>query len=228
VKGAIGFGFPTVSTPFLALFVDLKEAVVLLILPNIAMDSVQALRRGDLWVTARRFAVLVLFGAGGTMVGTRLLTVLSARTAMLVLGLTLLSFLALNATRWTPRVPPGAERWLDPIVGFGGGVLGGLTNVPGTPLVMYFYALGLPKPDFVRAVAVTFVLYKVFQLGAVTWYGLMTWWLLGLSILLAAVALAGFRAGLAVQDRLDQRTFNRLVLGYLGVLGVLLIIRALA
>ena len=117
---------------------------------------------------------------------------------------------------------------MDPIVGFGGGVLGGITNVPGTPLVMYFYALGLAKPDFVRAVAVTFVLYKVFQLGAVTWYGLMTWPLFGLSILLSLIALVGFRAGLAVQDRLEQRTFNRVVLGYLGLLGTLLIIRALA
>ena len=228
VKGAIGFGFPTVSTPLLALFVDVKEAVVLLILPNIVMDAVQALRRGDLWVTAKRFAVLVAFGAVGTLIGTRLLTILSARTATLILGITVLSFVALNSTRWTPRVRPGAERWMDPIVGFGGGVLGGITNVPGTPLVMYFYALGLAKPDFVRAVAVTFVLYKVFQLGAVTWYGLMTWPLFGLSILLSLIALVGFRAGLAVQDRLDQRTFNRFVLGYLGLLGTLLIIRALA
>jgi len=177
--------------------------------------------------TVRRFAVLVAFGAVGTMIGTRLLTVLSASTATLILGITVLSFVALNSTRWTPRVRPGAERWLDPIVGLAGGIIGGLTNVPGTPLVMYFYALGLAKPEFVRAVAVTFVLYKVFQLGAVTWYGLMSWWLLGLSALLSLVALAGFRVGLAIQDRLEQRTFNRVVLGYLGVLGVLLVVRAL-
>lgn len=227
VKGAIGFGFPTVSTPLLALFVDVKQAVALLIVPNIAMDAIQAARRGGLLATVRRFAVLVGFGAAGTVVGTRLLTVLSARTATLILGATVLSFVALNATRWTPRVRPGAERWLDPLVGFGGGVVGGLTNVPGTPLVMYFYALGLAKPEFVRAVAVTFVLYKLFQLGAVTWYGLMSWPLLGLSALLTVVALAGFRGGLAIQDRLDQRTFNRVVLGYLGVLGAGLIVRAL-
>ena len=226
VKGAIGFGFPTASTPLLALFLDLKDAVVLLILPNIVMDAVQALRRGGLAATARRFAVLVAFGAAGMMVGTRLLTVLSPRTATLVLGLTVLSFVTLNVTRWRPRVRPGWEWWLDPVVGLAGGILGGLTNVPGTPLVIYFYALGLEKQEFVRAVAVTFVLYKVFQLGAVTWYGLMTWPLLGLSALLSLVALIGFRLGLAIQDRLDQRTFNRSVLGYLGVLGVILVVRA--
>ena len=223
VKGAIGFGFPTVSTPLLALFIDVKDAVVLLILPNLVMDVLQAVRRGELAATARRFAVLVAFGAVGTVIGTRLLIVLSARTAMTVLGVSMLAFVALNATRWAPRVRPGSEGWLGPGVGFGCGVIGGLTNVPGTPLVIYFYALGLAKVDFVRAVAVTFALYKLFQLGAVTWYGLMTWPLLGLSAVLTVIALVGFRGGLAIQDRLDQRTFNRAILGYLAVLGVLLV-----
>jgi uncharacterized membrane protein YfcA len=223
----IGFGFPTVSTPLLALFVDVKHAVVLLILPNLVMDVVQAMRRGSLVATTRRFAVLVLFGAVGILIGTRLLTVLSARTATAVLGVSVVSFVVLNTTRWSPRVRPASERWLGPIVGIGAGVIGGLTNVPGTPLVIYFYALGLDKGAFVRAVAVTFALYKLFQLGAVTWYGLITWPLFGLSILLTGVALVGFRFGLAIQDRLDQRAFNRAVLGYLSVLGVVLIGRAL-
>jgi uncharacterized membrane protein YfcA len=227
VKGAIGFGFPTLGTPLLALVVDVKAAVVLLILPNIVMDSLQAARRGDLRGTVRRWAWLVAFGAVGTVVGTRLLAVLSARTATLILGATVVGFVLLNVTRWTPRVRAGQERWLDPLVGFAAGVIGGVTNVPGTPLVMYFVALGLAKHEFVRAVAVTFVLYKLVQLGAVTWYGLLTWPLFGLSAALAVVALAGFRLGLAIQDRLEQRTFNRVVLVFLALLGAGLIARAL-
>lgn len=227
VKGAIGFGFPTLGTPLLALFVDVKTAVVVLILPNIVMDAVQASRRGDLVATVRRFALLVLCGAVGTIVGTHLLAALSTRTATLILGATVVSFVLLNATRWAPRLPTGTARWLDGPVGFAAGVIGGVTNVPGTPLVIYFYALGMAKPDFVRAVAVTFVLYKVVQLGAVTWYGLMTWPLLGLSALLTLAALGGFRLGLAIQDRLDQATFNRVILVFLGVLGASLIVRAL-
>jgi uncharacterized protein len=227
VKGAIGFGFPTLGTPLLALFVDVKAAVVVLILPNIVMDAIQASRRGDLVATARRFALLVGCGALGTVVGTRLLAVLSARTATLLLGATVVGFVLLNATRWSPRVPAGTARWLDAPVGFAAGVIGGVTNVPGTPLVIYFYALGLAKHDFVRAVAVTFVLYKVVQLGAVTWYGLLTWPLLGLSALLTLVAVGGFRLGLAIQDRLDQATFNRVILVVLGVLGGWLVVRAL-
>jgi uncharacterized membrane protein YfcA len=226
VKGAIGFGFPTLGTPLLALVVDVKTAVVLLIVPNIAMDTVQAARGGAPGPTLRRFATLVLCGAVGTIVGTRLLAVLSPRLATLVLGAAVVGFVALNATRWSPRVPPGWERWLSPPVGLVAGIIGGVTNVPGTPLVIYFYALRLTKPEFVRAVGVTFVLYKVVQLGAVTWFGLLSWGALVASLGLAVVALAGFRVGLAVQDRLDQRAFNRAVLIFLALLGAGLIYRA--
>src|SRR5919201_1991940 len=95
VKGAIGFGFPTLGTPLLALFVDVKTAVVVLIVPNIVMDALQASRRGDLVATVRRFALLVLCGAVGTIVGTRLLAVLSMRAATLVLGATVVGFVLL-------------------------------------------------------------------------------------------------------------------------------------
>ena len=227
VKGAIGFGFPTLGTPLLALFVPVKTAVVVLIVPNIVMDAIQASRRGDFVATVRRFALLVICGAVGTFVGTCLLALLSTWTATLLLGATVVAFVLLNATRWSPRVPPATARWLDGPVGFVAGVIGGVTNVPGTPLVIYFYALGLAKHDFVRAVAVTFVLYKIVQLGAITWYGLVTWPLLGLSALLTLVALGGFRVGLAIQDRLDQATFNRAILIFLGLLGAWLTVRAL-
>ena len=206
---------------------DVKPAVVALILPNIVMDGVQARRQGELRRTARRFAVLLVGGAAGTLLGTRLLVLLPSDVAMLILGLFVLAFVVLELVRVSPRVTPRWEPWLAGPVGLLTGILGGLTNVPGTPLVIYFYALRLDKSDFVRAVAFTFIVYKVVQLGAVTYYGLMTGPLLRLSLGLTIVALGGFGLGLRVQDRLEQRAFNRAVLGFLGVLGLWLVVRAL-
>ena len=131
----------------------------------------------------------------------------------------------LSVTKLSPRLPPHWEPWASPVVGFVAGVVGGITNVPGTPLVVYFYALGLSKREFVGAVAFTFVLYKLVQLAAVSWYGLMTWTLLGWSLLLTVAALGAFALGLRVQDRLEPRTFNRVVLGFLAVLGAWIVIR---
>jgi uncharacterized membrane protein YfcA len=227
VKGAIGFGFPPVATPLLSLWLDVKAAVLVLIVPNIVMDGLQLLRGGAPLPIVRRMLPVVVFGALGMVVGTHLLTVLSSRTVMLVLASFVLLYVPLQLTRLAPRLPATSEWWAAPVAGLVSGVVGGITNVPGTPLVIYFQALGLSKQDFVRAVAFTFVVSKIVQLAAVTWYGLMTAALMVGSLLLTAAALAGFAVGLRVQDRLEPRTFNRAVLGFLSLLGVWLLVRNL-
>ena len=226
VKGAIGFGFPPLATPLLALVTDVKTAVVVLIIPNIVMDGLQFVRQGASLAIVLRLAVLLAFGAVGTVVGTRVLVVLPARIVTLILGGVILVFVVLNLARVAPRVPAHWERWLAPAVGLGAGLIGGITNVPGTPLVMYFFALGMDKREFVRAVAFSFVVYKLVQLGAVAYYGLLSGPIVVASLVLTVVALGGFALGLAVQDRLDQTTFNRAVLTFLGGLGLWLTLRA--
>jgi len=227
LKGIVGFGFPTTSTTLLALFVDVKTAVALVIVPNIVMDGYQMIRRGELLATARRLAFLLVAGATGIVLGTKLLVMLPAWTATLVLGLFTLAFVALNATSFSPRLAPASERWAGPLAGLVSGIVGGLTNTPGTVLVILFYALGFTKHEFLRSIALSFVVLKVVQLAAVSHFGLMSFRLFGLSLALTAVALLGFYAGLQVQDRLDQRRFNRAVLVFLGATGLWLVYRSL-
>jgi len=227
VKGTIGFGFPTLSTPLLAMVMDVKSAVAVLILPNIVMDGLQAIRSPGLRATMRRLGLLMVCGMAGTIIGTRALIGLSPRAAVGVLGGFVLAFVVLNATPLKVRVSPRWEGWLSPPVGLLAGIVGGITNVPGTPLVIYFYALSMAKAEFVRSVAFSFVVYKVTQLTAVLWFGLLTPALFGWSVAVTALALVTFRLGLAVQDRFDQKTFSRAVLVFLAVLGGWLVLRAL-
>jgi hypothetical protein len=219
IKGAIGFGFPSLATPLLSLFVNVKTAVVVLILPNIVMDGIQFVRRGTPLAIARRFGFLLAAGAVGMVLGTRVLTLLSPKAATLVLGIFVLVFVTLNVTGLAPKIPARWEPWLSAPAGFTAGLIGGVTNSPATALVLYFHGVGLSKDEFIPSVAFAFFFYKLVQLGAVTWYGLLPWSLLWISVALTAVSLAGFAVGLRVQDRLDQRTFNRAVLAFLAVLG---------
>src|SRR5262249_9143537 len=158
-----------------------------LIIPNIVMDGLQFTRLGAPTTTVRRFALLLVFGAAGTVLGTRLLVVLSSRTATLILGAFIVAFVMLGTTGATPRVPRRWEPWLSPVAGLLVGIVGGIPNVPGTPLVMYFHALGLAKHEFVASVAFTFVVYKIVQLAAVSYYGLLPPSLIGPSLILTLV-----------------------------------------
>jgi uncharacterized membrane protein YfcA len=227
VKGAIGFGFPTLGTPLLALVVDVKTAVAVLVIPNLVMDGLQLRRQGPLGATPRRLAPLLVFTMLGTIVGTKLLVALSGRTATLILGVFVLGFVLLDLARFSPRVPAGWERLLAPPVGLAAGVMGGITNAPGTALALYFVALGMDKREFVRSIAFTFLVVKGVQLASLGWYGLLGWTLVLGSLGLTAAALAGFGLGVRVQDRLDQRAFNRGVLVFLATLGAWLVVRTL-
>jgi len=83
------------------------------------------------------------------------------------------------------------------------------------------------KQEFVRSISLVFITVKVAQLGATGWYGLLTWRLLLASMGLTAVALVAFAAGLRFQDRLPERTFRRVVLGFLALIAAWLIVRGL-
>ena len=227
VKGAIGFGFPTLGTPLLALVVDVKTAVAVLVIPNMVMDGLQLRRSGPIGDAPRRLAPLLLFTMIGTVIGTKLLVALSPRTATMILGVFILGYVLLDLARFSPRVPPSWELTLAAPVGLAAGIMGGITNAPGTPIALYLVALGMEKKEFVRSIAFTFLVVKGVQLVTLVWYGLLTWSLAVVSLGLAATGLAGFALGLKLQDRLDQRSFSRAVLIFLAALGVWLLVRTL-
>jgi uncharacterized membrane protein YfcA len=205
-----------------------KTAVAVLVIPNLVMDGIQARRRGGLAATVRRLRSLLLFGGAGTVVGTAALAALDAQTVTLALGGFVVLFVILQAMRVSPRVAPSWERWLSAPVGLVAGAVGGVTNVPSLPLILYFYALGMEKDEFVRSIAVTFLAYKLVQLVSLVSLGLLDGRLFGASLALTAVGVGAFALGLRVQDRLDARAFNRVVLVFLGTLGAWLVVRALA
>ena len=205
----------------------MKSAVALLVIPNLVMDGLQLRRSGPIGDAPRRLAPLLVFTMTGTVIGTKLLVALSPRAVTLLLGGFVLGYVVLDLARFSPRVPAHWELRLAAPVGLVAGIMGGITNAPGTAIALYFVALGMDKKEFVRSIAFTFLVVKTVQLVTLGWYGLLGWNLLLASLGLAAVALAGFGLGLRLQDRLEQRSFNRAVLVFLAVLGVWLVAKAL-
>lgn len=59
VKGATGLGFPLIAAPTVALLLDIRTAVTILILPNLFMDSAQVIRDGFPYAIFRRFKALI-------------------------------------------------------------------------------------------------------------------------------------------------------------------------
>ena len=227
VKGATGLGFPLIATPTVALLLDIRVAVTVLILPNLLMDTTQVFRDGFPYTILRRFRSMI----GLTVIGVFLGTMVLVRTPLwilnLCLGIMVIVFVASNLLQYEFTISSTAEKSLSPIFGFISGFLNGMTNAAGPTLAIYFYSLKLEKRNFVKSIATIFCITKIAQLVAVSTWNLFNWNTLALSIQVVLFSLIGFFAGLKTQDQVNQRTFNRGLLVLLTVIGILLIARAL-
>src|ERR1044071_5523689 len=71
--GALGFGFPIVATPLVALAIDIKSAIALLAPITLVLTVISALRGAALSSIVREFWFLPLATALGAWLGTRIL-----------------------------------------------------------------------------------------------------------------------------------------------------------
>jgi len=228
VKGATGLGFPLIATPMIALLLDIRTAVTVLILPNLFMDSAQVMRDGLPYEIFRRFKALIIPTIIGVFLGTLVLVKLPLWILNACLGVMVLVFVLSSLLKLEFTVSPRNETLLSPICGFISGFLNGMTNAAGPTLAIYLYSLKLEKRNFVKSIATIFVTTKLSQLVAISTWNLFNWYTIKLSLLVLLFTLAGFYAGIKAQDRVNQQTFNRGLMALLSLVGATLIARAFA
>jgi hypothetical protein len=226
VKGAIGIGLPLITVPALAFFVGVPQAIAVMSLPILITNGYQAFTNAELPASARRFWPLLLALVAGVLLGANLLVALDPRTLYTVLGVAVIVFGALNLANPRIAVPAGAQRWLPWPIGFGAGVLGGLSNFFGPPIVMYLVALRLPREAFVATVGLAFFVGAVPLYSLLAWHGVYGWPQAAASAAAILPVLAGVRIGERLRQRVPQETFRLLVLALLIVIGLNLLRRA--
>jgi len=227
VKGTTGFGFPLIATPMVALLLDIRTAITILVIPNILMDIGQIFRGGFPAQILRRFSWLLILTVFGVFLGTKVLVMLPLWVLNLSLGTLVLIFVGSSSLHFDFRISPRMERALSPAAGFVTGFLNGMTNAAGPPLAIYLYGLRLPKTEFVRSIATIFLVTKLSQLVAISTWNLFTAATLRLSFEITLFVLLGFYVGLKTQDRVNQHAFNRGLLFILFVIGLVLVVRSL-
>jgi len=227
VKGTTGMGFPLIATPTVALLLDIRIAITILLLPNIVMDITQVFRGGFPVAVLRRFAWFLVATVIGVFLGTKVLVTLPLWVLNFCLGVMVLIFVGSNWLRFDFTITPRLEKILSLPTGLLGGFLNGMTNAAGPALAIYLYSLKLQKREFIKTIATMFMITKVSQLVAVSTWNLFNRSTLLLSLEVTLFVLLGFYAGLKTQDRVNQQTFNRGLLLLLFVIGVTLLVRSL-
>jgi uncharacterized membrane protein YfcA len=222
--GAIGFGFPVISTPLFALLVDVKTAVLVTVVPNIAVNVLSILRGGRWRESIGRHWPVAGAVMAGTLVGTRLLLVAPPEPLKVLLAAMILVYLQQERLRrldwsWIARAP-GASG-----IGFGlvGGVLSGAVNVSAPPLIIYFMTLGLAPIAMTQVLNLCFIAGKVTQATNLGLSQVGGAHVLGASLPLTAIAVATVLGGMRVQSRLRPELYRRLLRAVLWAMAFLLL-----
>ena len=99
-----------IATPTVALLLDIRTAVTILIIPNLVMDVTQVFRGGFSHALWRRFAWLLVLTMIGVFLGTKVLVMLPLWVLNFFLGVMVLLFVLSNWLRFEFTISPRAEK----------------------------------------------------------------------------------------------------------------------
>ncbi len=137
IHGSIGFGFPMVATPLLALVTDIQTAIILTLIPTILVNLVSIKSEGNLYAALRQHLPLALYAMTGGAFGTYILMGTASEFFMVLLAIAIVVYLfqgkiKLNLS-WIKIYP----RLSKLLFGISAGLLGGLTNVMAPVLIIF-------------------------------------------------------------------------------------------
>jgi uncharacterized membrane protein YfcA len=222
VHGTLGLGFPMVATPILATMMDVRSAILITLLPTMAVNIVSIAKSESTFETARQFAPLVLFTLLGSIAGASILALTDPAPFRIVLAGLILLYLW-NRLRF-PK-PWLVANALLAMAGFGiiAGLAAGTTNVMVAVLIIYLLSLEIPRATMVPVLNSCFLAGKVSQILVLAIAGLVGIQLLLETTPLALAAVLALLLGQRLHSRIEVGTYQSILRKLLLVLAIILI-----
>ena len=226
IHGALGFGFPFVATPLVAIATDMHTAVITLVMPTLAITVVNIAKSGPIIPVIRRFWMMPIFSVAGAVIGTWVFIIAPEVPYLLILALVTLGYLNLDRMGLgeLPLVRRH-ERLVAPLAGLASGMFEGTVNVAAPPLIIFYLALGLSPAVFVQALNICFTVSKLTQFGVLATRGGIApaEWVATLPF--ALLAMVVFFAGLRVRNRGTAESYRIWVKRALFIIALVMLLQ---
>ena len=222
IHGTLGLGFPMVATPILATMMDVRSAILITLLPTMAVNIVSIVNSKPDLDSVRQFFPLVIFVLLGSVIGSAVLAKTDPAPFRILLAGLILLYL------WNGlRIP---RQWLlqnplQAMVVFGttAGLAAGTTNVMVAVLIIYFLSLGTPRSTLVPALNSCFLVGKLSQIGVLAVVGLVGIRLVLETTPLALAAVAALTLGQRLQPRIEVPMYQAILRKLLLLLAIILV-----
>ena len=227
IHGTLGLGFPMVATPMLATMMDVRSAILITLLPTIAINIASIVNSKSSLASTKPFLPLVLFALLGSMLGASILASTDPAPFRIVLAGLILLYL------WNRiRIP---KPWLMDnsmlamaVFGLIAGISAGTTNVMVAILIIYFMSLETPRSTLVPALNSCFLVGKISQIVVLAIAGLISVSLLLETAPLAVAAVIALLLGQRLQPRIQVSTYQGILRKLLLLLAIILIYQFLS
>ncbi len=224
VHGSLGLGFPMVATPILATMMDIRTAILITLLPTMAVNVASIVNSKSSLNSTRVFLPLVGFALLGSVIGSGILAIVDPAPFRALLAGLILLYLMNNL-----RIPAA---WLEAngllamaLFGLAAGFSAGTTNVMVAVLLIYFLSLQTPRDTMVPALNSCFLVGKLSQIIVLSAAGLVSLQLVVETTPLALAAVLALLLGQKIRHRIKVETYQSLLRVLLLVLAVILIVQ---
>jgi len=226
VKGTLGFGMPMVALPIIAFIIPPTTAMILLCAPIFLTNFLQIKFKEG--VSSYRFLPMFLSLVVGLIIGARLILEIDINTITQIIAVSIIFAALVNCFGFKiNNIKQNYEKIITTIIGFGSGILGGLSTFYGPPMLAYLVAVDLPKEKFVRTVSTMYFIGSFPLYGSLIYYGFATKEDLIFSLILIIPAFISQQIGTKIRDKINHKQFRNLVLITLIVLGISLFLKTI-
>jgi len=226
VKGTLGFGMPMVALPIIAFVLPATTAMMLLCAPILLTNFLQIKFKEG--VSSYRFLPMFVSLIIGLIIGARLILEININTITQIISLSIIFAALVNCFGIKiENINKSWEKTITILIGFGSGILGGLSTFYGPPMLAYLVAANLPKEKFIRTVSTMYFIGSFPLYGSLIYYGFATKQDLIVSVALIIPAFIAQQLGTKIRDKINQKQFRICVLTTLIVLGFSLLIKTL-
>lgn len=225
VQGAIGFGFPMIATPLLAMVTDMKTAILYIAIPTLLINIISIYSEKDFIKAIKRFYPLAIFVMIGSAIGTQILIYSNSEIFKLLLGISILFYLFIQKYKFEVTFIINNPKSSLIIFGVGAGIIGGLTNVMAIVLIIYSLELKYTRKEMIQSSNICFLFGKLIQIFLFLIQGSFTQDVLILSFGSLVVVFFAIFIGIYIKNRIVWNSYNNFIKILLFFIALMLIIQ---
>lgn len=226
IHGALGFGFPLVATPLIALFSDVQTAILATIIPTMMVNTTSIIRGGNWNLSIKQYYPLIFYIFVGTVCGSFLLLYLSSEFLQIFLALTILFYLQKERIKFIRfDFIHTHQRFSKALFGTLSGLVSGTTNVMIAVIFIYINELSLGIVASIQVMNMCFLSAKTTQLLFFTSQGTLDMQFLAYSLVYALIGFGAIFLGFRIRDRFSTQTYKKLLNIFLYIIAILLLFK---